>query len=91
MGWQWTDQTPRRGEVLVGLWVAPCSLDFIPSRCLSKDFQQRQGVTSPERDGMPSPEAWLSQEGAVGVRALRPSSWSLAEAGGQGLASPAQP
>lgn len=43
MGWQWTDQTPRWGGVLVGLWVAPCGVDFIPSKCSSKDFWQRQG------------------------------------------------
>lgn len=40
MGWQWTDQTPRWGGVLVGLWVAPCG--FYP-KCSSKDFWQRQG------------------------------------------------
>lgn len=44
LGWAGNGQTrPPGGARSWGLWVAPCGLDFIPGRCLSKDFQQRQG------------------------------------------------
>ena len=43
MGWRWADQTPRWGEVLVGLWVALCGLDFILSSVHPKIFGKGRG------------------------------------------------
>lgn len=58
LGWAGNGQTRYPGGVR-SLWACGWHrVDFILSKCSSKDFWQRQGVTSPERNGMPSPETW---------------------------------
>lgn len=71
LGWLAVDRPDTQvGRGPVGLWVAPCG--FYP-KCSSKDFWQRQG-NFPREEWHALLKPGLSQEGAAGVRAPRPSS-----------------